>query len=386
MGNLLWGTLALGIIALVALVGYNLWEMRAARARRPRLAEPAAVAAVAGQAALQDERIEPSLDGSAASAQTAATVERGQGILASQPQADAALEEGIASPAPIAPIAHIAHKPAAALGELNELIYAVAEVDFPAPLSGGAIQPLLPGSLRAGSKPVELRGWSISTDDWTALDVHDSYSRLSAGVLLANRAGPINEVEYSDFIAMAQRLAGATSADTDFPDMLDVVAKARTLDEFAAQHDALITITLQARGTPWSAAFLQQAAMGCGFTAGHIPGRMVLPAPDDSALLTLQFDPQAALADEPNAQALSHAALVLDVPAVDATLEPLAALHRASNHLAGKLDAIMVDDGGQLLSDATWTMLHNQLKSLYGALAQRGLPAGAPATRKLYSG
>jgi hypothetical protein len=383
MGNLLWGTLALGIIALVALVGYNLWEMRAARARRPRVAEPAAVAAAASPASLQDERIEPSLDGSAPSSQPTATIERAQGILASQPQTDAALEAGIASHAPIAPAAH---KPAAALGELNELIYAVAEVDFPAPLSGAAIQPLLPGSLRAGSKPVELRGWSISTDDWTALDVHDSYSRLSAGVLLANRTGPINEVEYSDFIAMAQRLAGATSADTDFPDMLDVVAKARTLDEFAAQHDALITITLQTRGTPWSAAFLQQAAMGCGFTPGHIAGRMVLPAPDDSALLTLQFDPQAALADEPNAQALSHAALVLDVPAVDATLEPLAALHRVSNQLAGKLDAIMVDDGGQLLSDATWTMLHNQLKSLYGALAQRGLPAGAPATRKLYSG
>jgi hypothetical protein len=34
MGNLLWGTLTLGIIALIALVGYNLWEMRAARARR----------------------------------------------------------------------------------------------------------------------------------------------------------------------------------------------------------------------------------------------------------------------------------------------------------------------------------------------------------------
>ena len=44
----------------------------------------------------------------------------------------------------------------------------------------------------------------------------------------------------------------------DFPDMLDVVARARELDDFASQHDAQLAVHLRANGAAWSVGYVQQ--------------------------------------------------------------------------------------------------------------------------------
>lgn len=354
MGNLLWGTLFLGITALVLLLAYNAWEMHRARGRRPtsvQAPEPLA------------ERIEPTLEPLSAShapAQESAAL----GL----PEAATAEASGNDDDAP-----------------LDEAVFALASVDYAQPVPGAALLAALPGSLRAGSKPVEVRGLDAQTALWRPLDHHAAYTRLSVGVLLANRGGALNEVEYSDFVALVQRVADTTGGDADFPDMLDAVGQAKALDEFAATHDALITVALRARAAPWSAGYLQQVAGACGYTPGHVAGRMVRLGLNGEPLFTLQFDPQAALADDPGAQPLTRAMLVLDVPHVPADMAPLALLRESASELAGKLEALVTDENGAPLSDVTWAQLEAQLQALYAALHERGLPAGGAATRKLYS-
>ena len=44
----------------------------------------------------------------------------------------------------------------------------------------------------------------------------------------------------------------------DFPDMLDVVARARELDAFASRHDAQLAVHLRANGAAWSVGYIQQ--------------------------------------------------------------------------------------------------------------------------------
>jgi hypothetical protein len=350
MSNLLWGTLALGVLALGALAAYNAWELRRARGRRARSVEPTTLEPA--------ERIEPTFG----------------------PHGD-----GAARAAEIAAADSLPAVPPAGDDPLDDEVFAVASIDYAQPVAGAALIAALPGSLRAGSKPVEVRGLDAESGAWRTLDHHASYTRLAAGVLLANRSGALNEVEYSDFVAMVQRAADATGGDADFPDMLDAVAQAKDLDEFAAGHDALITVTLRARAAPWSASYLQQMAKQCGFTHGHVAGRMVKLGPDGEAVLLLQFDPQAALADDPDAQPLTRASLVLDVPHVEAGIAPLARLREAAQELGDKLEAAVTDEAGQPLGDLTWAQLQGQLESLYAALAERGLPAGSRAARRLYS-
>ena len=419
MGNLLWGTLALGAAILLLLVAYNAWEIRRARMKRRALdvvapgldagtdanpnaspnantyagAAPAeTVAARSDVYASHDRRVEPTDDREAEPYE-----HRSVPVL--EPTASNSIVKNDAERSAehifnddILPVPYVVAAsatllplpPLPPLAPLNDHVQAIASVDFAHATSGTAIQGALPGSLRAGSKPVEVRGY-IADHGWVPLQGKGVYTRFAAGVLLANRAGALNEVEYSDFIALVQRVADGLGGEADFPDMMDAVKRARTLDEFAANHDALLTICLRARDSSWSAAYLQQAAAANGFSAGMVMGRMVHLSKDGTALLSLQFDPQAAMAEDPNAQALSSAKIVLDLPHVAEFQRPLSQLRHAATALALKLDADVTDEDGRPLGEATWGQLEAQMKGLYRELEAYGVAAGSVAALKLYS-
>ncbi len=82
---------------------------------------------------------------------------------------------------------------------------------------------------------------------------------------LANRSGALNEIEFSEFIAKAQAFCDAVGGTPDFPDMIEEVARARELDQFASGHDAQLGFTLRARRAAWSPGYVQQHAARLGF-------------------------------------------------------------------------------------------------------------------------
>ena len=49
------------------------------------------------------------------------------------------------------------------------------------------------------------------------------------------------------------------------------------------------------------------------------------------------------------------------------------------------MDAAIVDDQGQPISDAGFAAIGNELEDLYTSLRSRDLPAGSPAARRLFS-
>ena len=120
---------------------------------------------------------------------------------------------------------------------------------------------------------------------------------------------------------------------------------------------------------------------------GALPGRLVYGAGEDGAppVLTLQFDPQAALSDDPNQAALRELTLAFDVPQTSAGEAPFAAWCRSGEALAEALDAALYDDGGQPLHPAAFAAIEEALQRLYTTLAERDLGAGSPAARRLFS-
>ena len=153
---------------------------------------------------------------------------------------------------------------------------------------------------------------------------------------MANRSGALNQIEYSEFVQKIQSFADGVGGYVQFPDMLDVVARARELDQFAAGHDAQLALLLRAKAAAWTPGFVLQAAGRHGFIAGALPGRLVMPAGEAGAppVLTLQFDAQAALADDPEAQSLRELTLALDVPQTPPEAEPFALWQEAARALA----------------------------------------------------
>ena len=270
---------------------------------------------------------------------------------------------------------------------VDALIDAIATLALDAPISGEFVLANLPSTRRAGSKPLFIEGLDADTGEWAPPAAGRKYSELQAAVQLANRAGALNEIEYSEFVQKVQAFADAVGASPDFPDMLEVVARARELDALTSPLDAQLSLTLRSNSVAWSAGYIQQVASRHGFVVGVLPGRLVVPAQEEGAppLLVLSFDAQAALAEDPQQAPVRECVLMLDVPQIEERLEPFPAWHSAATALADDMDALLVDDQGQAITLHAFAAIGGELQGLYRRLETLDLAAGSTTARRLFS-
>jgi hypothetical protein len=381
----------LGGLVLAGVVAYNAWVTRRSAPRTARAydeegpnevvppGEPAGRSRFDesphegdGQA-MEDQRIEPVLDeGPAAGAEW---------------QVDASGDGATAARSTPVTLNHVVAGAAERKVLLDELIDAITPLSLETAVSGDAVLAALPGTRRVGSKPFAVEGLSDITGEWEVPRPGQRYHTLQAGVQLANRAGALNDIEFSEFIVKAQGFADAVGASPDFPDMRAEVARARELDAFASGHDAQLGFTLRARRAAWSPGFVAQCAAKLGFVAGALPGRLVLAgsSPGQAPILVLAFDPQAAMAEDPEQSALREIALSLEVTHVPRSEQPFVRLRQAAQALAEAMDGVVTDDAGQPLSADTMDRIGADLEGLYDALDSHDLAAGSPQARRLFS-
>lgn len=270
---------------------------------------------------------------------------------------------------------------------LDALIDVIAAIEIDNPISGEAALSAMPTTRRVGSKLFNLEGLNTETGLWEHPRYGQRYSAFQSGVQLANRTGPLNEIEFSEFVTKTQTFADAINAAPEFPDMLEEVARARELDSFASAHDAQLSFTLKATKAAWSPGYVHQNAARLGFIAGVLPGRMVVPAPTMGLppILGLTFDSQAAMSEDPTQSAIYELSLSLDVPQVDRKEEPYARMIQTAYELARVMDGAISDDNGQPLSDTAIGSIARDLLALYDTLDARDLSAGSPQARRLFS-
>ena len=270
---------------------------------------------------------------------------------------------------------------------LDALIDVIAAVEIDTPIFGDAALAALPATRRVGSKLFSVEGLNAASGLWEQPRHGQRYSAFQSGVQLANRTGPLNEIEFSEFVTKTQHFADAINGAPEFPDMLEEVARARELDSFASAHDAQLSFTLKATKAAWSPGYVQQNAARLGFIAGVLPGRMVVPAPTAGLppILGLTFDSQAAMSEDPTQSAIYELTLSLDVPQVDRKEEPYARMIQTAYELARVMDGAISDDNGQPLSETAIGAIARDLLALYDTLDARDLSAGSPQARRLFS-
>lgn len=271
--------------------------------------------------------------------------------------------------------------------QLDALIDVIATIEVDPPVSGDAALAALPVTRRVGTKPFHVEGCSELSGEWEALAAGRRYSAFQAGVQLANRVGALNNIEFSEFVVKTQAFADAVAGAANFSDMLEEVARARELDQFASAHDAQLSFTVCARASAWSPGYIQQHAARLGFVAGVIPGRMVLPSSVAGLppILSLTFDTQAAMADDPALSAIREFSLSLDVPQIAREDQPFGRLREVARLLAEHMDGVVTDGNGQILGDDVLDQIASDLQQLYDALDARELSAGSPQARRLFS-
>ena len=270
---------------------------------------------------------------------------------------------------------------------LDTLIDVIAPIALEVPVSGDAVLAAMPPTRRVGSKPFTIEGQAEGHLRWEFPLVGQRYVQLQAGIQLANRSGALNDIEFSEFVMKTQNFCDAIGGTPDFPEMRQEVSRARELDQFAGDHDAQLSFVLRARRAAWSHSYIQQMAAKLGFVPGSIAGRMVVPADIQGLppVLSLSFDAQAALDEDPTQSALREVTLSLDVPQVDRGERAFERMRDAALSLAREMDGLITDDNGVALPPEAMDVIGSELTHLYDTLAQRELAAGSVLARRLFS-
>ena len=397
----------IGGLVLAGVIAYNTWvtrqnEPRTAREMAPTSTDnppsgfgPGAARESGADDPFSDARIDPVLGDSLqhadgpqeALAPMSAEGERESAHRPVSANRDPLTVSQVVQAAPISPLKAALAASADRKPKLDALIDVITPIEPETAVSGDAVLAAMPSTRRVGSKPFAVEGLSDINGEWESPRLGQRYHLLQAGVQLANRAGALNDIEFSEFVAKAQTFADAMGAATDFPDMRGEVARARELDAFASGHDAQLGFTLRARRSAWSPGYVAQHAARAGFVPGALPGRMVLPGSEQghAPILSLSFDAHAAMAENPEKSALREVSLSLEVTHVPRSEQPFVRMREVATLLAEAMDGVITDDAGQPLSSDTMDVIGSDLESLYDALDSRDIAAGSPQARRLFS-
>jgi FtsZ-interacting cell division protein ZipA len=415
MDELTLGLIGAGAVVVGGVVVYNAWQSAKVRRRMPRpmpdeaadsLArqetdeehpfiepvrprrEPAMGEAEAGESENSEKseaRVEPSFGGAPtpgaslnmAPADTAVDLQAEATSANGEPQIEDDESE------PILPAATTISSAPPAL--VDRRIDCVVPIRLSAPIPGDKVVPLAQRLRRAGTKPVNIEGKPEGENTWELLRNGVRYEELRAAVQLANRGGPLNELEFSEFVTGVQRFADAIDGAPEFPDMLETVGMARELDTFAAQCDAQLSINILSDGAPWSANYVQAVASQDGLLLSRDGTRFVKLDAKQNPVFMLQFGDTNFLRDDLTYKGGQMITLVLDVPVADEDILPFRLMCDYAKSLSERIGARVVDDQRRPLPESSLLAIEKQLMTLYAKLEQAGIPAGSPATRRLFS-
>jgi hypothetical protein len=278
---------------------------------------------------------------------------------------------------------------------LDTVLDMVVPIALSEPLPGARVLAALPKTARIGSKRYAIEGKNQHTSAWEFPVRDQQYVALRAGMQRANRTGPMNAVEFSDFTLKTQAFVQTLqitpdSVHMEFPPMQKALQYARALDQFAQSHDAYLAVLVRApRGQSWTVAQLQRQAHQLGFVPGAWPGRMVWTGElGNHPWLVLQFDSHLAFEEEAERQAarLSVFEIGLSASQVPRQAKALERLHDSAHALAQVLGGRLSDEQGRDITPQHWPTIAAQLEHLYKELDEAGMPAGSPLALRLFTG
>lgn len=260
---------------------------------------------------------------------------------------------------------------------VDELIDCEIAIELEGPVRGEKVLPALQGLGHVGSKAVHYIG-QAEDGQWEPVATGGVYTTLRAGVQMANRSGSLNEIEFSEIVTRLRQVADEIGGEPFAPDMTDVMAAARNLHQFVADHDAKLGVNVQSRGAPWSIGTLLAALERHGFDL-RPDGWLVMQDGDSGVLFSLSTN--VTLAEE-NTTRLT---LLLDVPRVAPDRDGFGAMVACARMLAGRLDGVVVDDAGQPLADAALAEIAGQVAGFYAEMEAADIPAGSVRALRLFS-
>jgi FtsZ-interacting cell division protein ZipA len=409
------GLIAAGVLLVVAVILYNLWQER--RVTR-RLADSRASAdrARAESPRRTAERVEPTLMPKAAAAvadDTATPVHRAGPVPQAPfvPPGDVIPPpptefEGAASTANTAALASVddvgtdaalattLDAPTAATMSLTPTAYPQPdhEIESIIPLTPQA--PVAAGALAAGlhartGKRLRWFGRVDARSDWQLLsgDVPGRFGDVIACLLLADRNGAASRAQLDTFARVVGDVAASLPATFVVPDLAQETQRAESLDRLCAELDVQIGLTVQ---MPEPASIpgtrLRGVAEAAGFRLTNA-GRFEYASEETGAILyTLQnLRPDAFSAEMLRLTATNGVVFLLDVARLTDPVRTFDQMKAAAKRMAATLGAELVDDNRRPLDDAALGTIREQVQAATEALRAVHIPPGSARALALFS-
>lgn len=361
MSDLQTGLIALGILAIIIVLGLNWFQDYRARKQM--------------QARFPDSGKDPLLhaaDHGAPAAAGADAIRREPGLgLGADPTVDPLTNVSSAALADIE--AHDRE-------EADEACETVIDVTFIEAVPGEELAAFTQGIRHAGHKPLRVFAETVDGVHRSTLRPHERYASVQVAVLLANRSGALTSGEWAEALSRSRVLADRFDGSVEASDTQAVLARAAELDQACASLDAQVGLTLVAHSRRWASSDILTAAREAGFSPIH-DGRLPWADEDGRIRFTLGRTDGVSLGSVGPAT-IGQLSLILDVPRSPADEQAFARMASVARGLAKRLEADVVDDNGRPLAEGAELAIDKQLQTLYTRLDDAGLAAGsARATR-----
>lgn len=249
----------------------------------------------------------------------------------------------------------------------------------------GLVFATLLDNLRRISKPIRLFG---RRDDgvWEPVLAHAArpYDTVELSLLLADRSGPVSEVQLDTFCRRLYEFATEHGGAVSCQDKATALDQARILDGFCAEVDMLIGLNIvSSSGLDFSSQAIHELAMGANLIQGG-DGSYVLRDAQGRTMFTLATHDEV-MGSDAALQGTQSLSLLFDVPRVP---DGLAAFDRMAGlgfELAARLGGQLVDDGGRPVSRESLAKDRQRLEVIYHRMAQYGIPAGGERALRLFA-
>ena len=360
MSDLQIGLIALGVLLILLVLGFNWWQDRRVRRKMqshfptseqdPLLGAGAAGAAGASAGGAPGPRREPGMGGEAPRAQS------GQ-------------------PAPVDP-----GTDADDAAEPDPACEVVIEINFADPVRGAELLPYMQSLRHVGRKPMRVFASTDQRRHRARIHAGESYASMQLAVLLANRSGPLTAIEWSQAWARAQDMAERFDATIEGPDQQAVLEQGARLDDTCAALDTQVGLTLLL-GSAQPAAEVLAVARDAGF----VPDGNRLAWPNENGVTRFTLARADGAAFDAGMGGIERLYLLLDVPCSPADTRAFGRMVDVGRDLAARLRAELVDDQGKPLADGSEAVIDERLQVLFGQLEQAGLPAGSERAQRVFA-
>lgn len=240
-------------------------------------------------------------------------------------------------------------------------------------------------------KPVHWLGQRDAGAFWEEITIEGNdgkggYVGLKGCLQLVDRSGPVSEVSLSEFCDMVKNFTAHVHAAADFPDIRQAHAQAVVLDQFCAEVDVMVGISIISKdGGAFTGTKIRALAEASGLKL-ETGGAFSYRDENGAVLFSLNnFESTPFSPDNMRALTTHGVTFLLDVPRVKNGERVFDQMMHLAGIFSTTLGGMLVDDNRVPLTESGIAKIKQHLGSMQAMMKARNLPAGGEIALRLFA-